>query len=451
MPRKAKNVPRLSSELGSTGLKETGGYIREDFLPEFTGQRKYKILREMLDNEPLISGVDYAIRQLIKQVKWTVKPASDSAEDVALAEFVESCLHDMEYSWNETLDEILSMIGMGFSVHEEIYKVRVGPQEQSGKYHSQYTDGKIGWRKLPLRAQETILEWKFDDRGELLGCIQRTEKNMSDSVFIPSDRMLLFRTTCYKNNPEGKSIYRSSWVPYYYKKRIQNIEAIGIERELQGVPHAEIPAKFMRTDASAAERSMYNDYKNLVKNVRTDEQVGIVTPSDRDPKTGEKMFEFKLLSTQGRRAIDTELVLSRYNKEILIPVMADFLLLGHESVGSYALSSDKTHLFATAVAGFMSQVRNVFNKKAIPRLLAINNMYPKGLPTLEHGDLETENIKEFAGALKDLKAAGFQITDEDIQRQALERLGFEDVEEGQMEVVKEEPKPVAGGSASGNK
>ena len=425
MPRETKNVPRLSHELGSTGLKEQGGYIREDFLLEFVGSRKYKILREMLDNEPLIAGVDYAIRQLIKQVKWSVKPASESAEDVALAEFVESCLHDMEVSWPETLDEILSMIGMGFSVHEILYKVRVGPQETTGKYRSRYRDGKVGWRKLPIRAQETIEQWEFDNRGDLLGCVQRTEKNFGDAVTIPYERMLLFRTTSYKNNPEGKSIYRASYVPYYYKKRIQNIEAIGVERELHGLPVVEIPAKLMMANASAAEKAAYADWKNLVKNVRQDNQAGAVVPSDMDPKTGAKMYDFKLLSATGRRAIDVEMVLSRLNKEILLPVQADFMLLGHESVGSYALSSDKTHLFATAVAGFMGQVLNVFNNTAIPRLLSVNNIYPKELPKLHHGDLETENAKELADAVAALSKAGLNITGPKMQNQILERMGFE--------------------------
>ena len=453
MPRKTVNVPSPgNAELGRTGLKQTGGYVREDFLPEFTGSRKYKILTEMVDNEPLISGTYFAIRQLIKQVKWCVEPASDSAEDKANAEFVESCLHDMSQSWEDTLDEILSFIVMGFSVHEIVYKIRDGSNNPDSSRRSKYRDGKFGWRKLPIRAQETIDQWGFATDGGVTGCVQRTEDAAAYPVFLPIEKMLLFRTVNYKNNPEGKSIFRASYVPYYYKKRIQSHEAIGIERELNGIPVASIPAKFMHTNASAAERQVFSDYKNLVRNIRSDDQVGMVLPSDtfQNNTSANRMFDVKLLSTQGRRAIDTEVVIGRYNREILITVMADFMLLGHEGVGSYALSSDKTTLFATAVAGFMTQIATVFNKHAIPRLLALNNMKPKELPVLKHGDIEHENVKEFASAMKDLKAAGFQVTDPKLHTEILRRMGFDDTDESgesQMEIV-EEPAPV-GGSGGG--
>ena len=449
-PRKTVNVPTaVNSEIAYTGLKQTGGYVREEFLPEFIGQRKYKILTEMVDNEPLISGTYFAIRQLIKQVKWCVRPASDSAEDIDNAKFVDSCLHDMSQSWEDVLDEILSFIVMGFSVHEIVYKMRGGSDNIDPAFRSNYSDGRIGWRKLPIRAQETIQEWDFAEHGGIKGCWQRTENQYGWPIYIPIDKMLLFRTTNYKNNPEGRSIFRASYVPYYYKKRIQNHEAIGIERELNGLPVASLPAKFMHPNASAGERQVLADYKNLVKNVRSDDQAGIVLPSDtyQNNTSANKMFDFKLLSTQGRRAIDTEIVIGRYNREILITVMADFMLLGHEGVGSYALSSDKTTLFATAVAGFMTQIKTVFNKHAIPRLMAINNLRPKQLPRIEHGDIEHENVKEFAGAIKDLKAGGFQITDHKLQQEILRRMGFDEVDDGgasQMEVVKDEEPPKVG-------
>jgi hypothetical protein len=53
-------------------------------------------------------------------------------------------------------------------------------------------------------------------------------------------------------------------------------------------------------------------------------------------------------------------------------MLADFVLMGHENVGSFALSSDKTALFAVALGGWLDGIRDIFNLHAIPRLVAIN-------------------------------------------------------------------------------
>jgi hypothetical protein len=63
-------------------------------------------------------------------------------------------------------------------------------------------------------------------------------------VFIPIEKMLLFRTTVQRNNPEGRSMLRTAYRPWRNKKRIEEIEGVGIERDLAGLPMARIPGKF---------------------------------------------------------------------------------------------------------------------------------------------------------------------------------------------------------------
>ena len=53
---------------------------------------------------------------------------------------------------------------------------------------------------------------------------------------IPLEKALHFRTTSVKNNPEGRSILRTAYRSWYFKTRIQEIEGIGIERNLAGFP-----------------------------------------------------------------------------------------------------------------------------------------------------------------------------------------------------------------------
>jgi len=417
------NLGGTFTEIGRTGLRAAGGRVHEEFLRELRSPRsRVAVFTEMVDNEPLISGTYFAIKQLIKRATWFVKPGGNKLKDKNAALFLESCMDDMNVSWEDTLDEILSFIPYGYSVHEIVYKRRQGPFNPDPMFRSQHTDGRIGWRKLPIRAQETIEKWIFTEDGGIAGVIQNAP-NHTQNLGIPIQKLLLFRTVNYKNNPEGRSIFRASYVPYYYKKRIQNIEAIGIERELGGLPHATVPGKIMGTNASEEEAAVYEDFKDLVRNVRVDDQAGVITPSDTDEK-GKLLYDFKLTSTNGRRAIDTEEVLARLNREILITVMADFLLLGHESVGSFALSSDKTRLFSTAVAGFMSQVKSIFNRHAVPRLFELNNIRVDKLPTIEHSDIETEPLGDIAQAIKWLSEAGVDFSNQDMADELFRRAGL---------------------------
>ncbi len=57
---------------------------------------------------------------------WSIRPASDSPEDVRIARFVEFCLNDMKGSVPDMLFKVLDAIAKGFSVCEINYKVIEG-------------------------------------------------------------------------------------------------------------------------------------------------------------------------------------------------------------------------------------------------------------------------------------------------------------------------------------
>jgi len=55
-------------------------------------------------------------------------------------------------------------------------------------------------------------------------------------------------------------------------------------------------------------------------------------------------------------------------------VLADFLLLGHENVGTQALSVSKVDLFLRSLDAYISEIVEVFNQHAIPRLMRLNGV-----------------------------------------------------------------------------
>ncbi len=336
-------------EIGSTGLKNRGGIINEEFLPQLRGTKAAKIFVEMRDNDAVVGAILFAIDMLVRQVKWSASPASQDAADVDNAAFLSENMNDMSQPWEAVISEIMTMLPFGYTPLEQVFKARNGEQPQdSDVASSRFNDGKIGWRKLPIRAQETIQRWLFDDNGGIQGLVQMAEPRFTP-VTIPIEKLLLFRTVARKGNPEGRSILRNAYRSWFHKKRIEEIEGIGIERDLAGLPIAWLPAKYLSSKATAEEKQVAEEFKEIVINTRRDKMEGLTMPLVYDDK-GNKLFDFTLLSTGGRRQFDTNKIIDRYDRRIAMTVLADFILLGHEKVGSFALASSKTDLFAIALS-----------------------------------------------------------------------------------------------------
>jgi hypothetical protein len=399
-----KAVKYDASTVGTSGLQQYGGYVNEEFVKELRGNNAARVYREMADNDPTIGAMLFAITTLIRQVQWSFQSADDSPESEAAKQFAEEVLNDMSVSWSSVVAEICSMFTYGFAPMEIIWKKRDGTDARDGSRRSAYTDGRIGLRALSLRAQNTVNRWEIDpEDGSIDGLYQQPWQG--PQVFIPIEKIVLFRTTEEKNNPEGRSVLRNAYRPWYFKKRIEEIEAVGIERDLAGLPIAYIPAQYLSSDADPMDKAVANEYKRLIRSIRRDQQEGLVLPSARD-SSGNLMFDVKLLNAGGSRTFNTTEIIDRYDKRIAGSVLADFIFLGQGATGSFALSSDKTQLFATAVGAFTTSICDTFNRHLMPRLWKLNGMDVEYMPTLVAGDLEKPDLTALGEFITKLTTAG---------------------------------------------
>lgn len=60
-------------EIGSSGLRRSGGTINEEFLPNLQGVKGFKVFREMRDNDPVIGAMLYAIDKVVTRLEWRVE------------------------------------------------------------------------------------------------------------------------------------------------------------------------------------------------------------------------------------------------------------------------------------------------------------------------------------------------------------------------------------------
>ena len=398
-------------EYGKIGQRRHEGMFSEEFLKALQGKRGIEVYREMAENDDMCASILYAIETLIRQSSFSVEPGGDSENDKVCADFVSSCLDDMQDTWTDTVSEILSFLTFGWSYHEIVYKRRLG-ESRDARLRSKYTDGLIGWQKLPIRAQETLHKWAYDEHDNLTGMMQMAPPDYRP-VFIPVEKALLFRTKSRKGNPEGRSILRSAYRDWYFKRRIQEIEGMGIERDLAGLPVLIPPEGTNIWDGEdPVMKQMLHRAEGIVRNIRRDATEGIVIPAN---------WQLTLLTTGGKRQFDTNAIIERYDSRIAMSALADFILLGHQNVGSFALSSDKTELFSMALGAYLDIICETFNNQAIPRLVAMNAMHFQDItacPKLVHGDVETPNLKEMADYLQALTGCGIIAADDGLETYA---------------------------------
>ena len=408
---KAKPTSTDFMEIGSSGLVQYGGRVEEDFLRQLQGKRGYAIYREMSENHPVIGGILQAVEMLFRSVDWSVEP-SDPNNQAAIdqAEFVAGCMNDMSVTWEDTISNVLSMLTYGFSFNEIVYKRRQGPTDDGNG--SRYSDGAIGWRKLPARSQDTVYEWKFDANGGIEGLTQMNPIAGTGPVFIPIEKALLFRTTTKLNNPRGRSVLRSAYTSWYYQKRIQTIEAIGIERDLCGMAVAYVPPQLLSDNATAQESAALNEIKTIVRNIRRDEQEGLVFPLAYDPETKQKAYDIQLLSSGGRRQFDTNAIINRYDQRIAMSILADFILLGHEKIGTQALSVSKIELFMDTIEAWLAGISDVFNNYAIPRLLRLNGVADDLFPSLAYSAPRDPDLGVLGDYVSKLTSSGALLPDD---------------------------------------
>jgi len=409
-----KQIRPNFGEIGVTGLKVWGGYIQEEFLTELRGQRAYRIYDEMSKNDPTVGAILNAIDLLVRAAEWEVEPANDTPAAKAEAEFVTSLMDDMSGTWEDFISEAMTMLVFGWSFFEHVWKRRVGPNERDPKRRSKYSDGLIGIRKFASRAQDTLDRWNMQEDGGVSGWVQMPITGYTQPIYLPIKKGMLFRTVTRKNNPEGMSILRSAYTSWYRLKQIQSYEAVGIERELAGLPILYAPNSLLK-DTSEAGMAAINKYKQLVRDVRLNEQGGAIIPSDvyedaeGKPSTV-RQFEMQLLSTGGRRAIDTDKVVLRYQRDIARSVLADFIMMGSEKVGSYALADNKTSLFLTSIETHGNNIAAVLNRYMLPRLWDLNGKNRDLMPSFRPGSVSPTDLTVLGQFLESMTTSGFSFS-----------------------------------------
>lgn len=423
-----------ASTYGVGGFKRSTGIIDNDYIFELSDSIKLPaIWREMRESSPAIAAMIYSIESLASSIPWHVIPGrsgpendegkpTETPEDKAAAEFLESVIEDIDTPWRDLILDLLSMVTYGWAVNEVTYKTRNGKSDDPSQFSSKYSDGLIGIGKFTPISQVTRQGWIFveeplSSRYNEAVAIEQYAAPTWKKRHIPLSKCVHVTYKSYMGSPEGWSPLRAVYTTYRYSQKLQLLLAQGADRDLTGYPVVYIPEEIilghMGGDPLASQ--VYSEYVSLATKTRRDDIEGLVLPSSvyLDPEgrpTGVPKYRFELMTTSGSRQFDLVRVLQMFNNLILETLASDIVSMGHEGVGSFALADVKNEAFKKGIEGILNRIQDALNTQLVAKLFELNPEFDSGArPKLAHGGIAEKDVTGIADYLVKLKQAGISV------------------------------------------
>ena len=418
------------SESGYTGLNIFNGVSAEELNSDLRFPRSVKTFKEM-SYHSTINSATTLFDNLISKVNWYFLPPENATEqEKRQCEIISEMMHDMDESWFDFISDLMSANRYGFTVHEKVFRRRL---VSNG---SKYNDGVIGWKKLPIRSQETIEKFIFDDTGNEVIGVKQNKANVSDPynryqnksqdiVVLPRSKFILFRVGKHRGDPFGKSPLTQVYSAWRYLNIIEEIEANGVAKDLTGFPILTIPAKYMSRDASPEDKAIFESYKNALRNLQLNQQSGMIFPSLFDPESRSPLFDIKLLSLDGKKGMDTSKIKEYYKMLILTSLFADVLVLGQSDTGSFAMAQVKNSLSGSQAEAILRNIVNTLQHDLVRQTYELNGWDVSRMGHFDYDNLQAESLDELSKAFQRIASVGFLPRNHDVVNKGLVSMGID--------------------------
>ena len=360
--------------VGTAGLKNRLGIIQEEYLTALkTWTSESKLYLEMRDDTVVATMLD-ALKLPLMAADFNVEAASDAKGDTDAAEFLQATLNAMtRQTWRSHVSDMLEALDFGFALGEVVLEKR--------------EDGHLWLRNIDPRGQETVYKWEFgegEDRDKASGFIQR-DPDGGGLITVPLDKCVHVTLRGRKGNPQGRSILRSVYWPWRFVRDIKTIEAIGVERDVGGMPVVELPE-----NPGSVKATDLTDLDNALIGMRNDERAFVRLPF------GVKLTAFG----GGTKAYNPDTIIERYEKTILMRAFAQFLKLGMDNVGTQALVKGAQQFFTLGLESIQVQLVEAWQQQLVPLLFQFNS-FPgmTDLPRLTWETPGAEDVKALLDAI----------------------------------------------------
>jgi hypothetical protein len=400
-------------EMGTSGTAVYGGYVQvKERSPKWTGRQKWVTASEMAVNTSIIAaGVHYFLN-LVAYPSWTFQPHDEEDEEsLALAEFTEHVLNDMDTPWYKIVRRACMYRFHGFGI-----------QEWTAKHRD---DGLIGFKDIESRPQQTIEQWDVDVDGTVLGVWQRSPQT-GNMLGIPRDKVLYLVEDTLTDNPEGIGMFRHMASPYERLMQLQNLEMRAYERDLRGTPIARAPLTFLdraikNGDISQADAdALVAKFEALVALQVKQSDTGLVLdsmPYFSDSEAGDQVsgvpqWGFELLSGGGVGHGEIAAAIDRVQREIARIIGVEHLMMG-DMGGNRALSEDKSRNLYLIANSVLKYIASAVKQDILVPLWRLNGFPLNKMPEPKPEDVTFKNAEAITNALGKMASAGATLAPND--------------------------------------
>jgi hypothetical protein len=415
------------SELGHIGLPIFSGVTSSELQNDLNFPNSIKTFKKMQYHSSISSALQL-FSLIVSKARWKfIPPERATKKEIKQTKSMNEMMHDMDHTWSDFITEVMSTQLFGFCINEKVYRYR---KPQNG---SKYNDNIIGWKKLPIRTQETIDKFIMDTQGkEVMGVQQSPGKSTmgyytgSDiNIKLPKEKYLHFKTGRHRGDPFGKSPLIDAYTSWKYITVLEELEAVGVNKDLVGLPVFKIPAKYLSSEASASEKATRAYYENAGRNLHMNRQSSVLLPSDTDPDSKAELFKLELLSIDGKKGYDVTKIKQYYLNQIYTALMADLLIMGQSNTGSFALAEFKNSVTSAQAENMASMICDVINKDLVKQTYELNGWDFSRACTLDYDGLENFDLESLSKYVQRIASVGLFEVDRPLLNLVRESVGLD--------------------------
>lgn len=420
-------------EMASLGIRHFNGVTQDELKRELNWPASITTYKDMSQHSAVNAPLTL-FENIISKATWTYKPPEEPTEEEKnQAKIINQMMQDMEQPWSEFIRDTLSANIFGFSVHEKVFRKRL---KANG---SLYDDGIIGWKKLPIRVQESISRFLFSEDGnEIIGVQQNLSaindiynrfSARSNLVNLPRSKFMLFRTGKHRGDPFGKSPLRDAYLAWRFLTALEELEATGVAKDLNGLPVLYLPAQYLAADAPAEVQAIRLYYENVMRNIQMNEQAAVILPQVIDPESKQPMFKLDLLTDGGKKNFDISKIKEYYKNLIFTSLFADVLQMGQSTTGSFALGAIKNSLSGAYAERLISNISEVLQNDLVKMTYELNGWETSRMGKFDFDGIEPADLETFSKAVQRMGATGFLPKNLDVINAVLINLGIDPLPE----------------------
>lgn len=405
-----------SKVIGTNGARTYGGTpANGEINRKLIGVQRYVTFDSTVANDIVVAVGVRLFLALLSGAKWSSVPAKpraveggkgDAAEPTPKAQYYADRIRELVLTGTRTTwSTIIKWLG-GF-IHYDYRLSEVTLERRE--------DGAWGVMDIGPRPNHTIEQWVVGEHGVVIGVIQRDPQTQEWNA-IPRAKLVYLADNAVTSTPEGCGILRHAIETSTRVARLLDLEAIGYETTMEGMPIGRVPYLALKKLEAAGTipgfkaASATAEIESMVQNKVVTRQRGLMLDSEPyrnangDP-TSIPQYSLDVVRGEAKGAADINVAIQRDRRYLAILFGVEHLVLGGDK-GAFNLAEDKNDRQVALVNNVAFEIAAALKRDVVIPVMRANGWPIELAPDLVPSDITKLDPSVIATVLRDLGVAG---------------------------------------------